>query len=281
MSVLRVQGNKCLLETIRFCHAHLSTTRPQVAIIHFSKVAAALPQQVLAATISCRAKKAAFEHAGFRVNCLQLEETMEQGQFESVLRDLKHDRATLGIIIQRPIPAQFQRICRQCQLVGDLDANASDFPSSICAVAEATLRLIQRFAAGDQVTVVGGRGHVGSAVVQGLNALGISNQIIEQGESFDILQKTPVVVSATGQPHILTARHIGEKHRLLIDIGFAPVSVQPLVVYGDIDPKAYPAHSIVTPVPGGLGPLQISILLERAARIVGLKKIPDWNIELN
>lgn len=281
MTAHKIKGNKTLAELTQFCHSRLARLSLRIVVIQFPVVSEATQQQLWSSTISCRAKKRAFEQAGFQVEWKQLSETEDLHRFVDLLVGLDQNAEIVGVIIQRPVPSRFRSVLASGVPTCDLDACSRTFPNHKgCAAAEAAIRLILHFSGLiNEVAVIGGLGYVGNAVVQCLQDLCIPYLIIDKGHPLREVHSSPVVVSATGQPHLLTRQHISETQRLLIDVGFTPLSLNPLVVYGDIHPDAYPSSGIVTPVPGGVGPFQIAVLLARAAHLAGLKELPEWNLE--
>lgn len=84
--------------------------------------------------------------------------------------------------------------------------------------------------------------------------LGIK-ELEERKHSGQFLLDAQVVVSATGQKHLITGEMVGEGV-IVIDVG----EPQPDVDRDTVEDKA----SFLTPVPGGIGPLTVSFLLENA-----------------
>ena len=77
----------------------------------------------------------------------------------------------------------------------------------------------------------------------------------ERTESGQLLHDGQVVVSATGQRHVVTGAMVREGV-VLIDVG----EPQPDIERASVEAKA----AFLTPVPGGIGPLTVSFLLENA-----------------
>ncbi len=78
-----------------------------------------------------------------------------------------------------------------------------------------------------------------------------------------VTQQADVLVSALGQPHIVTGDVIREG-AVLIDIGITPTATG---VMGDVDSESVEGKaSWLTPVPGGVGPVTVAFLLENTAR---------------
>jgi methylenetetrahydrofolate dehydrogenase (NADP+)/methenyltetrahydrofolate cyclohydrolase len=91
----------------------------------------------------------------------------------------------------------------------------------------------------------------------------------------------PVVISATGQPHLLVpesdVRASADKLRvadgqILIDVGFH-VDTDTQQVLGDFSPRCYRTARAYTPVPGGIGPLTVALLLRNVVAAARLKLV--------
>ncbi|HRH24321.1 MAG TPA: bifunctional methylenetetrahydrofolate dehydrogenase/methenyltetrahydrofolate cyclohydrolase, partial [Candidatus Paceibacterota bacterium] len=72
-----------------------------------------------------------------------------------------------------------------------------------------------------------------------------------------------IIVSGAGQAHIITPDMIKEGV-VLIDAGTSGANG---AVTGDIDPACATKASIMTPVPGGVGPVAVSCLFSNTARL--------------
>jgi len=75
-------------------------------------------------------------------------------------------------------------------------------------------------------------------------------------------QRADVVVTATGVPGLLTASHIRDGC-VVVDVGIARVGGK---VVGDAAPDVWEKAAWVTPVPGGVGPMTIAVLLQNTLR---------------
>ncbi|HET6398919.1 MAG TPA: bifunctional 5,10-methylenetetrahydrofolate dehydrogenase/5,10-methenyltetrahydrofolate cyclohydrolase [Candidatus Thermoplasmatota archaeon] len=76
-------------------------------------------------------------------------------------------------------------------------------------------------------------------------------------------RRADVVVTATGVPGLLTAEHIREG-AAVIDVGITRDASGRIV--GDAAPDVWEKASWVTPVPGGVGPMTIAVLLQNTLR---------------
>jgi SAM-dependent methyltransferase len=67
-----------------------------------------------------------------------------------------------------------------------------------------------------------------------------------------------MLISTAGSPHLLTDEHIRPHHRVVIDSGCLP---QPDgTIASDVHPRATAIAQRITPVPGGVGPVEMAVL---------------------
>lgn len=145
------------------------------------------------------------------------------------------------------------------------------------------MRLIEGFVE-DEVTVavVGANGFVGRGVARLLTARDIRCiEIDQQNENYqasDLLQvrDADIVISATGQPGILDERHLTPYHRLVVDCGYVPIGNEK---YGDVARSAATIPQNITPVPGGAGPIEMAILMERIVYKEIDRDLRPWRLQ--
>lgn len=92
---------------------------------------------------------------------------------------------------------------------------------------------------------------------------------VEQRETPDaqLTSTADVLLTALGRPRIVTADHV-KGGTLVIDIGISPL---PEGVVGDVDQESMKARTgWLTPVPGGVGPVTVAMLLENTAIAAGI-----------
>lgn len=116
---------------------------------------------------------------------------------------------------------------------------------------------------------MGARGFVGSGVVRLLREREHNPHELDLGDDLRRLRDVEVVLSTTGRPGLLTAEHLHPGHRLVIDSGFVPHPDRPR---GDVHPAAQHLPAAITPVPGGVGPVEMAVLAER---IIATRAAPD------
>jgi len=170
-----------------------------------------------------------------------------------VIEDLNKDPRFQGIMIQLPLPQEFkarsQEIVNTISPQKDVDGLRGDskflHPTSKAVVdilkeAEKELNLNPK-----SVCVVGSGGMVGAPLVKELKRLGY--ELIEERNQADVL------ISCTGVAGLITADMVKDG-AIVIDVGSPKGDVD----FAGVSPKA----AFITPVPGGVGPVTISCLLE-------------------
>ena len=189
-------------------------------------------------------KKKAAERVGIEVEVIDSTDEIER---------LNKDEGVKGIMIQMPLPDgledRTESIINSINPDKDVDGLRSDskflHPTSKAVIdilkeAEGQLKVKPKSAC-----VVGGRGMVGAPLVKELKRLGY--ELTEKREEADIL------VSCTGTPNLIEPDMV-KKGAIVIDVGSPKGDVE----FEDVSKKA----SFITPVPGGVGPVTISCLLE-------------------
>jgi methylenetetrahydrofolate dehydrogenase (NADP+)/methenyltetrahydrofolate cyclohydrolase len=71
-----------------------------------------------------------------------------------------------------------------------------------------------------------------------------------------------ILVAAVGQPHLITADMV-KQGAAVVDVGITRTDAG---LFGDVDPAVGEVAAFLTPVPGGVGPMTIALLLENALR---------------
>jgi methylenetetrahydrofolate dehydrogenase (NADP+) / methenyltetrahydrofolate cyclohydrolase len=239
--------------------------------------------QYQAAVTSTNQKVKTFEFLGCDVNRIELPADTKIKQFRKLLQNAKENPNIIGIIVQNPIPREklkdeLDKIPNNLDIDGINENNSLFFAS---ATSEAIARLVLSFAESeDKIAVVGSIGFVGSGVVKLLKERDIN--VIEldkaKGDSDrgikEAVLATDIVVSATGSPNLIKQDYLKPEHKLVLDAGFVPQADGQIL--GDVAKDAYDIPQNLTPVPGGIGPTQMAVLLERLMKIASIE-IQPWN----
>ncbi|MEK6439855.1 hypothetical protein [Pseudonocardia sp. T1-2H] len=186
---------------------------------------------------------------------------------ERVPRDRRGDRSI-------PSPRHLVRLLDRIAPEKDIDALGVDAVRTACATAEGITRIAAPYLEhGASVAVAGSRGFVGSGVLRLLQRAGHEPFELDYGDDLRQVRDVDVIISTTGRAGLLHAEHLHRGHRLVIDSGFVPHPAGPV---GDVHPSAAGLPRTVTPVPGGIGPVEMATLAERLVVQVAATELASW-----
>ncbi|MGW0398732.1 tetrahydrofolate dehydrogenase/cyclohydrolase catalytic domain-containing protein, partial [Streptomyces sp. NPDC003002] len=274
-----------VLRQARDLYAHyrqiVEPREQKVAIIRFTPAATDPPDwqiRLEASRVSAEQKVKAFEHLGFQADHVVLPPGVDRAGFAAVLDQYSRDAATRAIIVQFPPPAHLRPLVERMDPSKDIDALLKGrSPYAACATAEGIYRVAQPFAQdGPTIAVVGSKGFVGQGVVGLLRENGHDPITLDQGDDLRRVRQADIVISVTGNPGILGPDHIQPHHRVVIDSGFVPQADGS--VLGDIRPDAAGIPQNITPVPGGIGPVEMATLMERVVRQEVDPNVTPWKV---
>jgi len=218
-----------------------------------------------AAICSARKKHLAFERAGVPVRLLTDATWRAYGADLPTLLRTKRLR-----IVQQPLPAALQPWVDDDGLDLDCSVRAGRPVPAVCEVASA---LVLRLNPSRMpVIVVGGDGHFGRRIRRLLEEAGLRCASLEQGEPMAAIGDYGVVVAAASVGRCIRREHV-RAGQIIIDVGFTAELMPPgggERYFGNVCPEAYSVLAAVTPVPGGIGPMQVGLLIARYARAIGL-----------
>jgi methylenetetrahydrofolate dehydrogenase (NADP+)/methenyltetrahydrofolate cyclohydrolase len=230
-----------------------------------------------ASTIYLRLKHKAADEVGIRTDDRKLpEETSEAGLLELV-SELNADNAVDGILVQLPLPEQIDeaRVIRAVDPVKDVDGfhpfNAGQLylgrPTLVPATPLGIMALLAEHRVpleGAEAVVVGRSDIVGKPIA---HLLLQSNATVTlcHSRTRDLARYTleaDVLVVAVGAPEIVTQDMV-KQGSAVVDVG---INRTENGVVGDVAPDAGELAGFVTPVPGGVGPMTIAMLLQNTVK---------------
>jgi methylenetetrahydrofolate dehydrogenase (NADP+)/methenyltetrahydrofolate cyclohydrolase len=196
------------------------------------------------------------------------EDTTEEKVLE-VIDFLNKDELVDGILVQLPLPPQFDtdKIIAALDPKKDVDGFHPDHPSYVMSpVLSSIIACLDeiKFSSKNKTACVLHNSDIfGLSVKKLLEARGLKVVLKEEPEQADVL------ISALGKPHFVKKEMIKDG-AVLIDIGITKVDTK---VLGDIDfEDVKEKASYITPVPGGIGPMTIAFLFKNALEIFKAKK---------
>ena len=233
-----------------------------------------------ASAIYVRNKERACEKAGFYHKTYKLPETTTQDQLISLLGELKDDCDVHGIIVQLPLPKHIneETVINAIPLNKDVDCfhplnvgqiltkKKGNTPALVVPCTPAgIIELLDRYKvqiSGKNAIIVGRSNIVGKPLALMLlnrdATVTISHSRTK--DLGDILRRADIVVAAVGVPRLIKEDMIKEG-AVVIDVGTNRLDTGELV--GDVDfEKIKDKVFAITPVPGGVGPMTIAMLLK-------------------
>ena len=229
-------------------------------------------------------KVRACERVGFESTMVRLPNTTSEIELLDTIEDLNNNDDIDGFIIQLPLPPQIntQKVLMAVHPDKDVDGfhpmnfgkMALDMSTFIPATPFGILELIDRYGVETKGkhTVVIGRSHIVGrpmSILMGRKGFpGNSTVTLTHSHTKNITQITSqadIIISALGIPNFLKAEMIKDD-AVIIDVGITRVpddSEKGYYITGDVDfENCSKKASFITPVPGGVGPMTIAMLLK-------------------
>ncbi|MFB1545618.1 bifunctional methylenetetrahydrofolate dehydrogenase/methenyltetrahydrofolate cyclohydrolase FolD [Staphylococcus aureus] len=221
-----------------------------------------------------RSKKKAAEKIGMISEIVHLEETATEEEVLNELNRLNNDDSVSGILVQVPLPKQVseQKILEAINTEKDVDGfhpinigklyidEQTFVPCTPLGIME-ILKHADIDLEGKNAVVIG-RSHIVGQPVSKLLLQKNASVTILHSRSKDMasyLKDADVIVSAVGKPGLVT-KDVVKEGAVIIDVGNTPDENGKLK--GDVDYDAVKEIAgAITPVPGGVGPLTITMVL--------------------
>ncbi|MEK9788524.1 MAG: bifunctional methylenetetrahydrofolate dehydrogenase/methenyltetrahydrofolate cyclohydrolase FolD [Flavobacteriaceae bacterium] len=230
-------------------------------------------------------KVRACDYVGFESTLIQLEASTTEAELLKHIEDLNKNPELDGYIVQLPLPKHIdeEKILLAIDPAKDVDgfhpANfgrmALEMEAFIPATPFGIIELLERYqieTSGKHCVVVGRSHIVGRPISILMSQKGLAGNATvtvahSRTKNLDTLTKeADIIVMALGIPEYLTAPMVKEG-AVIIDVGITrvPDSTHPkgYVIKGDVAYEEVAAKaSAITPVPGGVGPMTIAMLLK-------------------
>ncbi|HOP65981.1 MAG TPA: bifunctional 5,10-methylenetetrahydrofolate dehydrogenase/5,10-methenyltetrahydrofolate cyclohydrolase [Bacilli bacterium] len=216
-------------------------------------------------------KLKACERIGIIGKKIELSEDITEEELVKEIEELNNDSNITGILIQHPLPSHLneQKIFNTIALDKDVDGlNSTSFgnmalglESNLSATPAAIMELLKYYnitVAGKNVVIVGRSSILGKPIAMLLlnedATVTICHSKTNNLEEF--LKKADILVAAIGEPKYIKAKLL-KSNAIIIDAGYNEGNI------GDVDLDEIDSSISYTPVPGGIGPITISKLLEQ------------------
>lgn len=216
-------------------------------------------------------KQTAAKRVGVRTNLIEL--PAESTTDDCISAITRATMQTDGIVVQLPLPAAIDTDAVLAAIPPRYDVDGLRYPSVqtsyIPPVAGAIAEIAQSKAVSflDKSVVVVGYGRlVGQPCAAYLQEIGVTPAIVTESTANkdQLIAAADVLILGTGQPGLITPDKI-KAGVLIFDAGTAELGGK---LRGDADSACSDKASLFTPVPGGIGPLTIAVLLKNCLRAI-------------
>ncbi len=225
------------------------------------------------------------KQVGFESTLVQLEDSISEEDLLKHIEKLNEDQTLDGYIVQLPLPKHIneERILLAIDPNKDVDGfhptnfgrMALDLDTFIPATPFGIMQLIKRYnvpTSGKHCVVIGRSHIVGRPISilmsqKGENANATVTLAHSRTQNLaDLTRQADIIISALGVPEFLTADMVKDGV-VVIDVGITRVSdashPKGYVIKGDVAyDEVAKKSSFITPVPGGVGPMTIAMLLQ-------------------
>jgi methylenetetrahydrofolate dehydrogenase (NADP+)/methenyltetrahydrofolate cyclohydrolase len=245
-------------------------------------------------------KVKACERVGFESTLVKMPSTTSETELLKKIKELNEDDNIDGFIVQLPLPEQIdeQKVLMAVDPSKDVDGfhpenfgkMALDMSTFIPATPFGILELLERYGVETKGkhTVVIGRSHIvgrpmsilmGRKGFPGNSTVTLTHSYTKNIEEITI--QADIIITALGVPNYLKADMVKDGV-VVIDVGITRVpdetTEKGYVITGDVDfANVSPKASFITPVPGGVGPMTIAMLLKNTllAREMKILKLEE------
>jgi len=240
-------------------------------------------------------KEKAAQEVGIKFKKYHWPKNVSQERVIKLIKELNKDREIDGIIVQHPLPSNFdeQKIIQTIDPQKDADGFHLEnirllerkqprilpvFPEAILRAIESTRENL----VGKQAVILANSRFFGRVLKLVLNEKKITAQYFLLKDCFknnrwskNFLrksQKADIFISAVGQPKLIT-KEILKKGAIVIDGG---ITKKKKKVLGDIDKDSVKEKiAYLSPVPGGVGPITVALLLNNVYKLYLKNKRKD------
>lgn len=234
-----------------------------------------------ASSVYVNNKKKACAYIGIDSRAYELPEDTSEEELAALVEELNEDRAVNGILVQLPLPSHINedRIIRTISPDKDVDGFhpvsvgrlwlgekgfASCTPAGIIQLLKRSDVKIE----GKECVIVGRSNIVGKPMAALLLRENGTVTVAHSrtGNLKEITKRADILVVAIGKKEFITAEYVKEG-AVVIDVGIHRDENNHLC--GDVDFKSVePVASAITPVPGGVGPMTIAMLMNNCVESV-------------
>ena len=218
-------------------------------------------------------KRKACEYCGMSMMHFSYKASVKESEVIKKIEELNNDKSVNGIILQLPIPKKFntKKILNTISPLKDVDG-LTDISQGKIMGGDATfipctpkgiLEIFDHYKIdleGRHVVVIGRSDLVGKPIMlECINRNATVTMCRSKTKDLEKYTKNAdVLIVAVGHKHLINKTMV-KKGVVIIDVGITRIEGK---IYGDVNPDVESKASYVTPVPGGVGPMTVAMLLK-------------------
>lgn len=229
-------------------------------------------------------KKKACEYVGIRSLAYELPEETTEKELLDLIAELNGRKDVNGILVQLPLPSHIDedKVIQSIDPKKDVDGFHPQSVGALCigqpgfvsCTPAGIIQLLKRSGieiAGKECVVIGRSNIVGKPMALLLLR---ENGTVTVAHSRtkdlkEVTKRADILVVAVGKPKMITREYVKEG-AVVIDVGIHRMENKKLC--GDVDYEdVAPICSAITPVPGGVGPMTIAMLMNNCVESVDLQ----------
>lgn len=232
-----------------------------------------------ASAVYVKNKSKACENAGIDFEEFFLPEETTEDELVELIEKLNQDKLVHGILLQSPVPKHininraFETISPSKDVDGFNAINVGNLTIGRDCFVSCTpwgvMRMLEEYnidVTGKTAVVIGRSNIVGKPMLQCLLSKDATVTICHSKtkDLEEVVSRADIVIAAIGKPNFVTGKMIKDG-AVVIDVGINRLENGKLC--GDVNyEEAFPKASYITPVPGGVGPMTVAMLLENVVK---------------
>ncbi len=238
-----------------------------------------------ASTVYVNNKKKACEYVGIRSLAYELPEDTPEAELLALIEELNARKDVNGILVQLPLPPQIDenKVIKSISPVKDVDgfhpwnvgALCIGEPGFLPCTPAGIIQLLKRsgIAIEGRECVVVGRSNIVGKPMSILLLRENGTVTVAHSRTKDlkaVTKRADILVVAVGKPRMITRDYVKEG-AAVIDVGVHRMENNKLC--GDVDYEdVEPVCGAITPVPGGVGPMTIAMLMHNCVESLHLQE---------
>lgn len=236
-----------------------------------------------ASTVYVGNKKKACEYIGIRSLAFELPEETKEEQLLELVGELNEREDVDGILVQLPLPSHMDedKVIQAISPKKDVDgfhpqsvgALSIGQPGFVSCTPAGVIQLLKRSGVeieGKECVIVGRSNIVGKPMALLMLRENATVTVCHSRtkDLKEVTKRADILIVAIGKPKFITKEYVKEG-AVVIDVGIHRGADNKLC--GDVDfENVEPITSAITPVPGGVGPMTIAMLMNNCVEAKGL-----------